>query len=128
MAERTVLLNCGRANMKAPPSGDTRTLQEVNGIKSGYLVKPGSTVVVPRGAITGEITAALAEAPVLNTALIVFSIKVAVRRGENWKRLVARMNANGYRVTTGLLKTHNPKLRLKPGNMTLRLPATAQPS
>lgn len=105
-----------------------KLLQEVNGIKPGYLIKPGSTVLVPRNGAKGEITSAVAEAAVLHTAPIIVSVKVSVRKGENWKRLVARMNADGFRVTASLLKTHNPKLRLKAGNMTLRLPATAQPA
>jgi len=104
----------------------TKTLQEVNGIKPEHLIKTGSTVLVPRNSTAGEITSAVSEAAVINTTPIVVSMKVTVRRGESWKHLVARMNAQGLRVTANMIQTYNPKLRLRAGPMTIRIPAIAQ--
>lgn len=104
----------------------TKTLQEVNEIKPGHLIKPGSTVLVPRNGTVGEITSAISEAAVINTTPIVISMKVTVHRGESWKHLVARMNAQGLRVTANMIQTYNPKLRLRAGPMTIRIPAIAQ--
>ena len=104
----------------------TKTLQEVNGIKRGHLIKPGSTVLVPRNGEAGEITSAVAEVAVIDTTPIVLSMKVTVRRGERLKHLVTRMNALGHRVTANMIQTYNPKLRLRAGTLTIRIPAIAQ--
>jgi membrane-bound lytic murein transglycosylase D len=104
----------------------TKTLLEVNGIKPGHLIKTGSTVLVPRDGTAGEITSAVSESAVINTTPIVVSMKVTVRRGESWKHLVARMNAQGLRVTANMIQTYNPKLRLRAGPMTIRIPSIAQ--
>ncbi len=103
----------------------SQTLREVNGIAKGHLIKAGSTVLVPRRGSGGEITHAVAETAVLQTMPMIVTRKLVVKKGDNWQRLVARLNADGLRVTVAMVHAHNPKLRLRAGTMMIRLPADA---
>lgn len=102
--------------------GDAAAIRWVNKIAPGHLVVAGSTVLVPRVQRWDDVAEAQLQQAVLRTMPAMTVVRIKVRKGWSWRDVTRAVNAKGGPVVEGELRSANPKVKLRPGWLRLRVP------